>query len=68
MLGGFLSGKVLKEKGLLTGLSLSLVYYIILLSVAFLIKGGTVFSINTLLMFISILLSGMTGGVIAMPR
>ncbi len=68
MLGSFLSGKVLKEKGLLLGLSLSLIYYIILLSVAFIIKGGTVFSINTLLMLLSVVLSGMAGGVIAMPR
>ncbi len=68
MLGGFMSGKVLKEKGLLTGLSLSLIYYIILLSVAFLLKGGVVFSVNTLLMFLSIILSGMAGGIIAMPR
>ncbi len=68
MLGGFLSGKVLKEKGLLSGLALSLIYYTILLGVTFLIKGGAAFSIHTLLMFLSILLSGMAGGVIAMPR
>ena len=68
MLGGFLSGKVLKEKGLLTGLSLSLIYYIILLGICLLLHGETVFSIHTLLMFLSILLSGIAGGIIAMPR
>ena len=68
MLGGFLSGKVLKEKGLLTGLSLSLIYYAIFLGICLLLHGETVFSVHTLLMFLSVILSGMAGGIIAMPR
>lgn len=68
MAGAFSASKVLKEKGLITGLLLSLIYYIIMLAVAFVIKGSTALSAHTFLMLTATLLSGMAGGVIGMPR
>ncbi|MDO4618460.1 MAG: TIGR04086 family membrane protein [Clostridia bacterium] len=68
MAGAFAVARATGRRGLLSGLILSLLYYIIMFGIALIINGKSSLGGHTLLMFIATLLSGIAGGVIGMPR
>lgn len=66
--GAYSSGKVLSSKGLVTGGMLGIIYYIILLAVCSVITKNFAITSNMMIMLVSVMMSGMLGGVLGMPR
>ncbi len=61
--GSLFTAKIKKSQGLLTGLILSFIYFIIILVIS-MILGGKAFSITSLLHAVIMLLSGGIGGIL----
>lgn len=66
--GAYASGKALESKGLITGGTLGLIYYIVLFFAAAIIKKNISSDSHMLIMLVAAVFSGMLGGVLGMPR
>lgn len=63
-LGALILAKNITSRGLLNGLALGGVYFVILLVVSLLVNGGVALSFSNILRLLSILASGGLGGVL----
>lgn len=66
--GAYTACSALGSKGLATGAALGLIYYITLSLASLLIKKELSLDTHTLIMLAATTVSGMLGGVLAMPR
>lgn len=65
-IGGFLIGKCMEEKRYLWGLGLGFVYFLILLAISFVVKGGADIETTRIISgFFTCVIGGMIGGMLS---
>ncbi|MBS7297540.1 MAG: TIGR04086 family membrane protein [Eubacteriales bacterium] len=68
MAGGYTGAKVMETKGLLTGGTISIIFYIFLCMISAVLNNSLQLNTHMLIILLTATVSGMLGGVLGMPR